>query len=245
MFSGFWANIQDWMPALLRGAWITLALTIVISTAGTFLGCLLAIVRIARIPVVNVLLVVYVEMFRGVPAIVLLFFVYFGLPAAGFQISTNAVVVGTLALSLQHAAYASEVFRAAILAVDPGQLRAASSLGMNTRQAYQKVILPQAFLIALPTLGGFAIAILKETSLLSFISVADLLKAGNDIVAATYLSFQVYALVGVMYIVMSLAASKLMLALELRLRHDSSARSAGGRADSAALSAAVHGPGIV
>ena len=218
MFSGFFDNIVEWAPALLEGAGRTLLLTIAIMFFGTVLGAVLAILRVQKLPIVNPLIEVYVEIFRGLPAIVLLFIAFFGLPAIGVTISDSPAVVGVVALSLAHAAYTSETFRAAILAVDPGQMRAALSLGMSRPQGYAAVVLPQAFLISLPTLSSIMIATLKETSLLSFISVSDLLGEGNSIVAATYLAFQVYAAVGVLYILMSLITSRLLLRLERRLR---------------------------
>jgi His/Glu/Gln/Arg/opine family amino acid ABC transporter permease subunit len=211
-------ELQDWGPRLLAGAGITILVTIITMALATAWGLVLALLRIARIPVLYQSILVYVEIFRGLPTIVVLFIVFFGLPSAGFNIHDDPIVVGIFGLTLGLGAYLSEVFRAAILAVDPGQMEAAISIGMSRGQAYRRVVLPQAFVIAVPTLGSFGIGLLKDTSLLAFISVSELLKVGNDIVAATFASFHVYFFVGVMYVILSLVASRLVLLVERRLR---------------------------
>lgn len=211
-------DIQDWGPLLLTGAETTVIVTIITMALGTAWGLLLALVRIAHVPVLHQLLVAYVEILRGLPTIVILFIVFFGLPAAGITISDNAIVVGIFGLTLSLGAYLSEVFRAAILAVDPGQMEAAISVGMSRREGYQRIVLPQALIIAVPTLGSFSIGLLKDTSLLAFISVGELMRVGNNIVAATFRSFEVYFLVGAMYVILSLTASRLVLIVERRLR---------------------------
>jgi His/Glu/Gln/Arg/opine family amino acid ABC transporter permease subunit len=211
-------ELQDWGPRLLAGASVTVLVTIVTMSLATGWGLVLALLRIARPPVVYRLILVYVEVFRGLPTIVVLLFVFFGLPSAGINVSDDAIVVGIVGLTLSLGAYLSEVFRAAILAVDPGQMEAAISVGMSRGQAYRRIVLPQAFVIAVPTLGGYGIGLLKDTSLLAFISVSELLRVGNDIVAATFESFHVYFFVGAMYVILSLLASRLVLIVERRLR---------------------------
>ena len=210
-------NYLEWAPALARGTEITLLCTICTMVIASAIGLFVALLRIAHIPVLHQFIVAYVEIFRGLPTIVILFLAYFGLPSIGIRLSDNPIVVGVVALSFNLAAYLSEVFRAAILAIDPGQMEAAQSLGLSRRQGYVRVVLPQALLVAVPTLGSFLIGLLKDTSLLSFISVTELLKAGNDIVAATFLSFRVYILVGAVYVVLSLVSSRLVLWVERRL----------------------------
>jgi His/Glu/Gln/Arg/opine family amino acid ABC transporter permease subunit len=211
-------NGKTWAPQLLHGALLSVEITIVTMILSVIWGLLLGIARVAHIPVLHQLLIVYVEIFRGLPTIVILFVAYFGLPTVGFTISNNAPVVGVVALTLNLGAYLSEVFRAAILAVHPGQMRAAESIGMSRFQAYRKIVLPQALLIAVPTLGSFFVGLIKDTSLLSFISVRELLEVGNEINAATFQSFQIYFWVGVIYIILSLIASRVVLIVEKRLR---------------------------
>jgi polar amino acid transport system permease protein len=211
-------NGKTWAPQLLHGALLSVEITIVTMILAVVWGLLLGILRVAHIPVVHQILIVYVEIFRGLPTIVILFVAYFGLPSVGFTISPYAPVVGVIALTLNLGAYLSEVFRAAILAIDPGQMRAAESIGMSRFQAYRKVVLPQALLVAVPTLGSFFVGLIKDTSLLSFISVRELLEVGNEINAATFQSFQIYFYVGLIYIALSIIASRLVLIIEARLR---------------------------
>ena len=115
---------------------------------------------------------------------------FFGLPSIGITISSSAIVVGIFGLTLNLGAYLSEAFRAAILAVDPGQMEAAVSIGMSRIEGYRHVVLPQAAVIVIPTLGSFFIGLIKDTSLLTFISVSELMNTGNEIEASTFLAFQ-------------------------------------------------------
>jgi His/Glu/Gln/Arg/opine family amino acid ABC transporter permease subunit len=211
-------NWASWLPRLLEGTELTVLATILTMAIGSVLGLVIGLVRIARIPMVHQIIIVYVEIFRGLPTIVILFLAYFGLPSMGINISSNPVVVGITGLSVNLSAYLSEVFRAAILAIDPGQMEAGLSIGLSPVQSYGRIVLPQALLVAVPSLGSFFIGLLKDTSLLSFISVTELMKTGNDIVATTFLAFQVYILVGIIYVVLSVVSSRLVLWVERRLR---------------------------
>jgi His/Glu/Gln/Arg/opine family amino acid ABC transporter permease subunit len=211
-------NWAIWLPRLLEGAEITIVATILTMAAGSILGLVIALIRIAHIPLVHQIIIVYVEIFRGLPTIVILFLAYFGLPSMGINISSDPVVVGIAGLSVNLSAYLSEVFRAAISAIDPGQMEAALSIGISRIQSYGRIVLPQALLAAVPSLGSFLIGLLKDTSLLSFISVTELMKTGNDIVATTFLAFQVYILVGIIFVILSLVSSRLVLWVERRLR---------------------------
>jgi His/Glu/Gln/Arg/opine family amino acid ABC transporter permease subunit len=216
--TGVLHNWASWLPQLLEGTEVTVLATISTMAIASVLGLILALIRSAHIPIVHQAVIVYVEIFRGLPTIVILFLAYFGLPSVGIGFSGNPVIVGIIALSVNLSAYLSEVFRAAISAVDPGQMEAALSIGISAIQSYSRIILPQALLIAVPSLGSFLIGLLKDTSLLSFISVTELMKTGNDIVATTFLAFQVYILIGIMYVILSLLSSRLVLWLERRLR---------------------------
>jgi ABC-type amino acid transport system permease subunit len=160
---------------------------------------------------------VYVDVLRGLPLIVTLFLAYFGLPAIGVHFAETPVAAGLLALTLHLGAYLSETFRAALLAVDSGQMDAARGMGMSPVAAYRCVVLPQALVIAIPTLGSWFISLLKETSLLSFISVTELMRAGVVIVNQTFKPFEGYLTVGAIYLIISLLSSWLVGKLEARL----------------------------
>jgi His/Glu/Gln/Arg/opine family amino acid ABC transporter permease subunit len=211
-------NWVSWLPRLLEGAELTVLATILTMAFASILGLVIALIRIAHVPIVHQIIIIYVEIFRGLPTIVILFLAYFGLPSMGINISSNPVIVGIAGLSVNLSAYLSEVFRAAISAIDSGQMEAALSVGISPIQSYGRIVLPQALLIAVPSLGSFLIGLLKDTSLLSFISVTELMKTGNDIVATTFLAFQVYILVGIMYVILSVVSSRIVLWVERRLR---------------------------
>jgi ABC-type amino acid transport system permease subunit len=149
-----------------------------------------------------------------VPLVVQLLIIYFSLPQIG--LSLPGFWAGVLGLSLNLGAYLSEVFRAAIQSIDGGQREAGLTIGMSGRMIYARVILPQAMKIALPTVGGYFISLLKDSSLVSFIAVNELLRHGTMIIAETFQSMQVYLMVAMIYFAMSFAAARGVRWLELR-----------------------------
>jgi His/Glu/Gln/Arg/opine family amino acid ABC transporter permease subunit len=212
----FWfVSLPTYLPFLLKGALVTLELTLSSMIFALIIGLLVALGRLSRIPALDWLLRAYVEIFRDVPLIVQLLVIYFTLPEIGVRLPAfTAAVVG---LSLNLGAYLSEVFRAAIISIDVGQRDAGTSIGMSRVTVYRRVILPQAFLIAVPTLGGYLIALLKDCSLVSFIAVNELLRHGTIIIASTFRSMETYMMVAMIYFVMSFAASRAVRWVERRL----------------------------
>lgn len=208
MFEFFFVFAPKHLPLLLKGALITIELTCLSMIFGIALGLLAAIARLSGIPVLVFLVKAYVEICRGLPVLVVLLITYFTLPQIGIRFP--AFWAGVTGLSINLAAYLSEVFRAAILAVDPGQREAAVSIGMSEREVYTRIILPQAAVVALPTVGGYFISVLKDCSLVSFITVNELLRQGTIIIAATFQSMEVYLLVGLIYLVMSFVSARLI-----------------------------------
>jgi His/Glu/Gln/Arg/opine family amino acid ABC transporter permease subunit len=166
-----------YLPALLRGALVTIELSCISIVLASVLGLLVALARTSRIPILRQLLGAYVEIWRNIPLIVQLLFIYFSMPQMGVSLSAFASAV--IGLSLNLAAYLSEVFRAAILSVPSSQWEAGKSIGMSGAQVYRRVIIPQASLVALPTIGGYFISLLKDCALVSFISVNELLREGT------------------------------------------------------------------
>jgi His/Glu/Gln/Arg/opine family amino acid ABC transporter permease subunit len=208
--------VPKYLPFLLSGALVTLELTFCSMLLGILIGVISAIGAIAGGKVFKFVVRVYVNICRGVPLIVILLFVYFTLPEVGIRLP--AFWAGVVGLSFNLGAYLSEVFRAAILAIDTGQMQAGLALGMKRTQIYRKVILPQAAVIALPTVGGYFISLLKDCALVSFISVEELLRHGNYIISATFRSMDTYMLVGLIYYIMSLGAARTITWLEVKLR---------------------------
>jgi His/Glu/Gln/Arg/opine family amino acid ABC transporter permease subunit len=201
-----------YLPALLRGALVTIELSCISIVLASVIGLLVALARTSRIPILRQLLGAYVEIWRNIPLIVQLLFIYFSMPQMGVSLSAFASAV--IGLSLNLAAYLSEVFRAAILSVPSSQWEAGKSIGMSGAQVYRRVIIPQASLVALPTIGGYFISLLKDCALVSFISVNELLREGTIIINATFRSMEVYTLVASIYFCMSFVAARLVRGIE-------------------------------
>ena len=208
--------VPKYLGYLLQGAAVTLELSFISMAAGIAIGIACAIGAIGGGRIVRKIVQVYVSICRGVPLIVILLFIYFTLPEIGIRF--NAFWAGVVGLSINLGAYLSEVFRAAILAVDSGQMQAGLSMGMKKVQIYRKIILPQAAIIAVPTVGGYFISLLKDCALVSFISVDELLRHGNYIVSSTFRTMDAYFLVGIIYYAMSMVAAKAIRMLETHLR---------------------------
>ena len=158
---------------------------------------------------------VYVEIMRNVPLLVVLLIVFFTLPQVG--VSLPAFWAGVLGLSLNVGAYLSEVFRAAFGSVDRGEQEAALSIGMSRLTVFRRVTFPQAMRVAIPTIGGFFISLLKDSSLVSFISVSELMRHGTILISNTFRSMEIYLMVGIIYFGMSFVAARIVRRIEIRL----------------------------
>ena len=215
MYNFVFVLIPQYMPLLLQGAVVTIQLSLLRMAFGVVIGLLVALGRLTGIRPLDWVLHTYLEIWRNVPLIVQLLVIYFTLPEIGIRLP--GFWAGVLGLSLNLGAYLSEVFRAAIGSVDKGQVDAAISIGMSRLTAFRRVVLPQALLIALPTLGGYFVSLLKDSALVSFIAVNELLRHGTIIISSTFRSMEIYAMVAMIYFVMSFIASRLVRWLELRL----------------------------
>lgn len=213
--SVFWSELQEYFPFLLMGAKVTLELSFISMAGGMVLGFLAAIGRLSENRLIRWPLEAYVEIWRDTPLIVQLLLIYFSLPEFGIVLS--GFWAGVLGLTLNLSAYLSEVYRAAIIAVDPGQKAAAISLGMSPFQVYRRLIVPQAFVACLPTQGGYFIALLKDCSLVSFISVNELLRHATIVISNTFDSMNTYLMVAVIYFCMSFTSARCVGWLERTL----------------------------
>ena len=166
--------------------------------------------------VISPLLRIYWRSLRGTPLMLQLYFIFFFLPEIGIQVPALATAI--LGLAVNYSAYESEIYRSGLQAIPVGQMEAALAFGMSGYRAYRHVVLPQALLVAVPTLGGYFIGLLKDSSLLSFISVSELMQTANTLVSATFRAFEVYLMVGAIYLMMSFAAAWLVAIVEGRLR---------------------------
>lgn len=205
-----------YLPRLLQGVVVTLELCLTAMPLAIAVGLICAVAVQTKNRAALWIVRSYVEVCRGVPLLVILYFTYFLLPPMG--ITLPAFWAAVIALAFNYGAYLSEVFRASIEAVEPGQHQAGMALGMHRWVIYWKIILPQAMLIAIPTVGGYFIGLLKDCSLVSVVSVVELLAQGKRIVAENFRSVETYLLIGIIYFIMSYGAAHVIRWLERRLR---------------------------
>ncbi len=196
---------------LIKGAGITVILTVFAVFFGLLGGTLVALGLISPVKILQWLFRIYVEFFRGTPMLVQLFIIYFGLPALfkglGLEWTLDRFPAAVIALSLNVAAYLAEIIRGGIQSIDHGQWEACQSLGMSPFQTMKEVIFPQAFRRILPPLGNEFITLIKDTSLTAVIGFSELFREGQLVVATTYKAFQVYIAVALVYLVLTTLSS--------------------------------------
>lgn len=216
MILDFSPVLTDW-GMLMSGA----AVTVEVTAASLLLGCLVGLlVGIGRLNprrrLVYGLCSAYLVFFRGTPLLVQLFIWFFGLPQFGLMLP--AFACGVVGLGLYSGAYVSEIVRGAIQSVDRGQNEAARSLGMSAGQAMRKIIIPQAVVRMIPPLGNEFIALIKNSALVSLLTIHDLMHEGQKIISVSYRSLEVYLAVALIYLVLTSATSGALRLVERRLR---------------------------
>ena len=209
-------------PLMLRAMGQTLILALWGLFFGTLLGLVFGLLSVLKNRVCNAISIIFVDMIRGVPMIVLAFFVFFGVPYAfnnilGIKLVLSALQAGTICLALNCGAYMAEIIRAGIQSVDKGQMEAARSLGLPYWRSMQRVVLPQAIRTMIPSIINQFIITLKDTSILSVIGFPELVNTSKNVVANTMMSFQTWTIVGVMYLIVITLLSQSAKALERRL----------------------------
>lgn len=216
--NGFWdtffERLPTFLPILLVGFEVTLIVAVGSLVIAMSLGLLLAAARISHKPWLAAAATVYVEFIRGTPALTQLFIIYFGLASLGFTLP--GLVAAIVGLGLNGAAYVSEIFRAGLNAVPDGQRQAALSLGLTPFQTFRHVRVPQAFRMMLPPFCNYAIQLLKDTSLASVVAAPEVMFRARALVMETYLSMQIYVLVGIMYLCISIPLAILAARLQRR-----------------------------
>lgn len=210
----FLTETVEFMPILLLGVQNTVIVTIGSLVLSTVLGMIWALMRVSGVRPLAVIAVVLVNIIRGIPIIVQLFYIYFVLP--DFGITLTALQAAIVGLGIAYSAYQSENFRAGIEAIDRGQIEAAYSLGLGWGLTMRKVVLPQAIRIVLPPYGNIMIMMLKDSSQASTITVAELALQGKLIASSTFENTTVFTLVAALYLVMSLPLIALAGWLERR-----------------------------
>ncbi len=207
----------DLLASLWTGTQLTLALTLLASVFGLTLGAVAALGRMSRSRVLRALAGAYIEIFRGTPLLVQLFFLFFALPQLVPQARLSPFNTAVLGLSLFAGAYAAEIIRGSLNAVQRGQAEAARALGLRPSQTLWLVLTPQAARTAVPALGNQFIGLLKDSSLASVITVTELLLTTRGLVSVTYQPVPLYLAVGLIYFVLSNVAAQGFRALEGRL----------------------------
>lgn len=225
-----WFNLlfgpDGWYPLLLRGTLVTVGLSLATVPFGFGGGLLLAVMKVSRRRVTRVACEAYTTFFRGIPDLLSLFIVYFGLQGLlnlisarlgeGWHIEMNAFVAGVVALSIVVAAYSSEVWVSALKAVPKGQVEAAFSLGLHNTQVFRRVMLPQMFRVAVPGLGNIWTILVKDTSLVSTLAVLDLLRASSEASRATTRPLVFYTAAACVYLIFSIISGIAQSWLERR-----------------------------
>lgn len=206
----------NYLPDLLRGARVSVELTVSVMALSLVFGLIIALARLARLRAVRVAATFYVEVVRGTPCMLQLFYIYFVLPAFGINIPPFAA--GVVGLTLNYSAYLSEVYRAGIQAVARGQVEAALALGMSRGLMMRLVILPQAIRIVVPPLGNYFISLFKDTALASTITVKELIFSGQIIAATNFQYFTIFTIAGAIYLALSYPGSLGVQYLERRMR---------------------------
>jgi His/Glu/Gln/Arg/opine family amino acid ABC transporter permease subunit len=215
--TSFWQfSFEIVIPRLLEGMALTLQLTLWSGLCGITLGLLLSLARIARSPWLAWPAAIYVTLFRGTPLLLQVLFIYFALPPL-LDIRLDAMPSGILALSLNAAAYLTEIFRAAIQSIDKGQMEAARALGMSYAIAMRRIILPQTFRRLLPPVVNELAALSKDTSLVSVIALSEMLYVTQRMGAKYLTPWQVYAWAAVGYLLIVMTLSGLAGFFEKRL----------------------------
>jgi len=210
----FLVDAVEFMPILLLGVKLTIMVTVGSLVLSTVLGLVWALMRVSGVRALSGTAIVIVNVIRGIPIIVQLFYIYFVLPE--FGITLSALEASIIGLGIAYSAYQSENFRAGIEAIDKGQIEAAQTIGMGWWLTMRRVVLPQAVRIVLPPYGNIMIMLLKDSSQASTITVAELALQGKLIASSTFKNTNVFTLVALMYLTMSIPLILLVRHFEKR-----------------------------
>ncbi|MGN0157673.1 MAG: amino acid ABC transporter permease [Brotaphodocola sp.] len=217
------------IPTMLAAVPITLIMAFAAAGIGWILGIGIALIRKYKVPVLGQILAVFVSFMRGVPMVILLYISYYALPifvysygmSIGVEIDVNAVpamVYAIIALTLDQAAYSSEIFRAALSAVDEGQMEAAYSIGMTRTQGLMRIIFPQALATAMPNLSGLFLGLVKGTSLAYYVGVYEITATANLLATPALNFIDAYVMTTLIYEIISLIFNKWFRRIENRLK---------------------------
>jgi polar amino acid transport system permease protein len=210
-----WGVAIDYLDVLLYGVLLTLRLSAISTVVGLAIGIAVGLCRISKNPLIAIPAAVYVEVVRGIPLLVLLFYIYFGI---GYFVNMPPFIAAVSGLGIFSGAFVAEIVRSGIESISRGQMEAARSTGMTYLQAMRYVILPQAFRRILPPLAGQFISLIKDSSLVSVISVVDLTLQARNVIIATFRSFEIWTVTALLYFSLTFTLSRAVRYLERRFK---------------------------
>lgn len=216
MLEKLFADVLTFLPPLLDGARMTIALTAASFGLAIAIGLVVCLLRMSSLRPLARAATLYIEVIRGTPLLLQLFYIYYALPDVGIRLP--AFEAGVAGLSLNFGAYLAELFRAGIQSIHRGQIEAAKSTGLGGLETLRHVVLPQAVRVIFPALGNYALVMVKDSSLVAVLSVRELMRAGELLASATFQTMKVFTLVGVIYLVVSYALSAAFRRYERALR---------------------------
>ncbi|NEW07445.1 amino acid ABC transporter permease [Paenibacillus sp. SYP-B3998] len=205
----------DALPTLVQGSLITLKIVVISLIIAFIIGLIAGLMSASVNKFLRAVASVYVDLIRGTPLLVQVFFIYFGLPVF-LDVRISAETAGILAISLNAGAYIAEIFRAGIMSISNGQTEAARSLGLSRYLTMRLVVLPQAIRRMLPAFVNQFIVSIKDTSLLSVIGIKELTQSGEIIISSNFRAFEIWTVVGIFYFIIIYALSRLSRMLERR-----------------------------
>ena len=220
-----WEIATNYYQYFLRGTQTTILISLLTVFCGSILGCLIAFMRLSKFKPLEKFASIYITVIRGTPMLVQLYIVYYQLDFISYPTGTlfgvdlERALPCIIALSINSSAYVAEIIRAGIQAVDKGQMEAARSLGFHHKQAMMLVILPQAVRNILPALGNEFVTIIKESSIVSVIGIADLMYRTKGVIAKTYNSLECLAIAALIYFVLTFVGGRLIALMERKMAH--------------------------
>ncbi len=220
--SEYGQHILAVLPDLLKGAVVTVEVTVLSVLFGGIIGLFVCLCRMSKSKWINLPALGYIDVVRGTPLMVQILMIYFGVPTLlseifGTPVKISGVTAGIIACSINSAAYVAEIIRSGIQSIDSGQMEASRSLGLNHAQSMIYVVLPQAFRNIIPPMGNEFIVLLKDSSLLSIIGVNELMLQGKLYAASEYAHFPAYLAIALVYLVMTLSISRIVSIIEKRM----------------------------
>lgn len=210
-----WQLIFDWLPEMYRGSVATIYISFFSLILALSIGLFISLMRLSHIRLIRVVAIAYVDLIRGTPALLQIMAIYFGLPFFGIRIP--AILAGILALGINSGAYIAEMIRGALESIDKGQMEAARGLGMSYSAAMRRVVIPQIFQVIIPPITGEYNSLVKGSSLLSVISIAELTRVGQRMLGVSFKPVESLLPIAILYFIINWFITRSTNKLESKL----------------------------